>query len=525
MFRARSTSLSCLEFFSLSAFLIAASPAPPRPAAKNTPISESAEPSACQGVCFTDATLSAGFSSLDTFGGHGIQVADVNGDGWLDVYVTHIGEPAENRPDLLFINQGTNPTRFEEAGLEAGVSDEGYFQESSEESHAAVFADLDNDGDFDLFNAHTWNGHNRLYRNEGEGRFVDISDSAGIDVTDIGSRGVTAADMNGDGLLDIVVSAWQGAQPVIYWNLGQLHFERRRLSGVDNRAFANQGITAADYTNDRLPDLALTAFEFIDNEGMGPVALLKNETDRFVDSTDFSSVVYEKWLRNAGGTNGWSFADVDNDGYLDTLIAGAHGAKLYRNTGEGRFYLAHRFEGIYYMGAFGDVDNDGDTDLYLAGDSGIYLNNGSGEFSFKADVGLTDIGFDARSAVFADMNNDGALDLLIASKQGRNSFFLNQSAPGAWLKVSLRGPSGDVGAFGAKVYLYEAGHGDDPDYLRGFREARGATGYCAQDPPILHFGVESQTLYDIVVLFQDGSRIVRDGVGAGAMVHLGGGTP
>lgn len=515
MFHDKSARRSRVESLSLFLFLLTISPTSSR--------AETEGP--CQGLCFTDATQSAGFFSLELYGGHGIQVSDVNGDGWLDVYVTHIARPEENRPDLLFVNQQTDPPTFREMGVEAGVSDDGYFEEISEESHAAVFADLDNDGDFDLFNIHTWNGHNRLYRNEGDGRFVDITESAGIDVTDIGSRGVVAADMDGDGFLDIVISAWQDAQPMVYWNLGGLHFERRRLKGVDNRPFANQGITAADYDDDRLPDLALTAYEFIENEGLGPVALLKNDTDRFVDSTGFSSVSYEKLLRNTGGTNGWSFADIDNDGHLDALIAGAHGAKLYRNTGEGRFELVQRLEGIYYTGAFGDVDNDGDTDLYLAGDSGLYLNNGGGELSFKDDIGLTDIGSDARSAVFADMNNDGSLDLLIASKTGRNSFFLNQSPSGAWLKVTLTGPRGDAGAFGAKVFLYEAGHGGDPQYLRGFREARGGTGYCSQDPPVLHFGVDGQTLYDIVVLFQDGSRLSRNEVASGTTVHMSGRTP
>ena len=151
------------------------------------------------GVGFTNVTGESGFVSLRDFGGHGIQVADIDGDGLLDVYVTHIFDPKQNRPDLLFRNLGGSPQRFEEIGLVAGVADDGFFpltledgtvEEFSEESHAAVFADFDNDGDLDLFNGHTWSGHHRLYRNDGGARFVDISDSAGIDVVAISALGV-----------------------------------------------------------------------------------------------------------------------------------------------------------------------------------------------------------------------------------------------------------------------------------------------------------------------------------------------
>jgi hypothetical protein len=471
-------------------------------------------------VRFSNLNFSSGFTSLPSFGGHGIQVADVNGDDWLDVYVTNIFDPAQDRPDLLFINQKSDPPRFEEMARQAGVSDEGFYNGVSEESHAAVFADLDNDGDFDLFNAHTWSGHNRLYRNDGQGRFTDITASAGIEVTDLGSRGVAAGDMTGDGLLDIVVSAWQDAQPIIYWNQGNLFFDRQRLKGVDNRPFANQGITVADYDGDFIPDLALTAYEFLQEEGVGPIALLSNEGFRFQDATEYAGLRYDRLTNNIRGTNGWSFADVDNDGHLDLLIAGTHGSKLYRNSGDGRFRFLQRFEGNHYTAAFGDVDNDGDVDLYIAGQTVIYLNDGKGSFSATGEVGLSEIGEDARSAVFADMNNDGALDLLIASKMGVNTFFLNQTRSGQWLKVSLVGPNGSAGAFGAKVFVYAAGQLGQAAHLKGFREARSATGYCSQDPPVLHFGLDGPGPYDVLVRFPDGSSLTRTGVSPGQLLRV-----
>ena len=321
-----------------------------------------------------------------------------------------------------------------------------------------MFADFDNDGDLDLFNGHTWSGHHRLYRNEGGARFVDISDSAGIDVRDLGPRGVAAADLDGNGFLDIIVTGWQGFIPNVYMNRGGMRFERERLSGDPSPEFANQGLSVVDLTGDRRPDIALSSFEFVEGSGAGPIAILANEWPRFTERTGFSGLEYEQTTSDFRGTNGYSFQDIDGDRDLDVVVTGFHGSKLYRNNGENRFNLVRRFDGQHYTAAFGDVDNDGDLDLYLAGDPGLFLNDGEGGFTRLDGVGLDGIGADARSAVFADMDNDGDQDLLIASKQGINTFFRNQSAStGDWLGVSLTAPNGERGAVGASVAVTRAG--------------------------------------------------------------------
>ncbi|HEY7697175.1 MAG TPA: CRTAC1 family protein [Vicinamibacteria bacterium] len=476
---------------------------------------------------FRNVTAESGFLSIRGYGGHGIQVADIDGDGLLDVYVTHIFDPKQNRPDLLFRNLGGSPPRFEEIGLAAGVADEGFFpvtledgavEEYSDESHAAVFADFDNDGDLDLFNGHTWNGHHRLYRNDGGARFVDISDSAGIDQRDLGPRGVGSADLDGNGYLDIVVSAWAGHIPNVYMNQGGLRFERIRLPGDADEKFANQGITIVDVNGDRRPDMALSAFEYVDaGSGLGALQLLELDSDRFVERTGFAGLAYEKTTSDYRGTNGFSFQDIDNDADLDLVITGYHGSKLYRNKGEGRFQLDRRFEGVHYTGAFGDVDLDSDLDFYIAGDTGIYINDGAGGFTFQDGIGLDGIGLDARSAVFADMDGDGDLDLLIASKQGPNTFFVNEAAPGGgWLKVALTAPNGEKGAVGAEVALYRGGA------LVGYRVVQTATGYCSQDPSLLHFGVDPAGTYDLRVTFKDGTVATRTGLAPRQVVDVRG---
>jgi hypothetical protein len=490
-----------------------------------------ASTSLAQELRFENATTASGFLSLQGFGGHGIQVADVDSDGLLDVYVTHIFDPKQNRPDLLFRNLGGSPPRFEEIGLAAGVADDGMATVTnedgtvdtvSEESHAAVFADFDNDGDFDLFNGHTWSGNHRLYRNDGGARFSDVSESAGIDRRDLGPRGVGAADLDGNGFLDAVVTAWQGFIPNVYMNHGGLRFQRVRLQGDASEQFANQGLSIVDINRDRTPDVTLTAFEYVDGVGVGPLAVLANQSSRFIEHTGFTGLEYERTTSDFRGTNGFTFQDVDTDGYLDVVVTGYHGSKLYRNNGEGRFHFVRRFEGVHYTAAFGDVDLDFDLDLYFAGDTGIYLNDGEGGFTLRQGLGLDGIGTDARSAVFADMDNDGDLDLLIASKQGPNTFFVNQSASGGWLKLDLTAPNGERGAVGAEAALYKGGSLGDPAALVGIRVVQSTTGYCTQDPALLHFGVDAAGTYDLRVTFKEGSVATRTGLAPKQVVEVKG---
>jgi hypothetical protein len=470
-------------------------------------------------VQFENATEASGFQSLPDVGGHGIQVVDVDGDGWLDIYVTNIYNDQQDRRDLLFINQRDPALRFSELGAERAVEDDGFYGGYSNESHAAIFADLDNDGDFDLYNARTWNGSNRLYRNDGAGPFVDLSESAGIDVTDLGTRGVAAGDFDKNGFLDVLVAAWQNAQPIIYWNAGGMHFERERVHGIDDRWPANQGVTVADIDGDGLPDVALTSFEYYQEETVGPIAVLLNTGDkRFRDATHDLGFYYPRASRDYRGTNGFSFADIDNDGDLDGFIAGYHGSALFRND-NGRFRLIQQFEGVHYTGAFGDVDNDGDLDLYITGEvgdfvEGIFLNDGSGGFTLLEGV-VVGVGNDARASVFADLNNDGSLELIIASKQGVNTVFRNRSARTSAIQIALVGPNGEAGALGARVRLYAAGHVGAAEFLRGMREVRGANGYCAQESPRVHFGVDASSSYDVEVQFTSGTVVTRASLGAG----------
>lgn len=462
---------------------------------------------------FTNITASSRFFSLNNHGGHGVQCADTTDDGLVDIYVTNIFTRYENRPDLFFVNLGNGS--FREQGAQAGIADDGYFGAVSEESHAAVFADFDNDGDYDLFNAHTWTGNHRLYRNDGNGRFSDVSERDGIEVVDRGTRGVAAGDVNGDGFLDLVVSAWTDVPMQLYLGRGNLSFTLGTQFGTRATRLANQGIMLVDYDGDGDLDLVATGHQFA-NPPVGPIAVYRNDgRGNFVDATEASGMTFE-----SEGTNGWSFGDFDNDGDLDGVIVGGSQSKVYLNQGGGRFRLQQVLLSGNYTAALGDFDHDSDLDIYIGGKGAIYSNNGQARFELVDNVGLVGIGNDARGTAVVDIDRDGDLDIVVASKRGPNTLFRNDLNDENWLQIRLIGPQGDAGAFGTKVYVYDSRHVDEPAHLRGFRQARGATGYCAQDSPVLHFGVPGGQAYDVKAVFPNGKFFIAKGVDAPAEILI-----
>lgn len=460
------------------------------------------------GFRFTNVTASSRFFSLRSLGGHGVQCADATGDDLPDVYVTNIFAPNEDRPDLFFVNTGA--ASFRERGASAGIADDGFFGGLSEESHAAVFADLDMDGDFDLFNAHTWSGNHKLYRNEGDGTFQDVSGPAGIEIDSGEPRGVAAGDINGDGIYDLVVSAWENEPMTLYLGRGGLRFERRSLGGLGAK-LAGQGILLSDFDGDSDLDIAVAG-----HVATNPVALLANDgSGNFRDVTAVSGIRFE-----GEGANGWSFGDLDGDADLDAVVVGKNRSRVFANLGRGRFVLRQELDRGNFTAALADFDHDGDLDIYIGGGEAIFENDGTGRFAIVRDVGIAGVGLDGRGAAVVDFDGDGDMDIVLASKRGGNTLFRNDRNDSNWLRVKLVGPSGDAGAFGAKVFVFEERRVDDPAYLRGFREARGATGYCSQNEPILHFGLPGGRRYEVKAVFMDGTFYVAKGVEAPGVVVI-----
>ena len=174
---------------------------------------------------------------------------------------------------------------------------------------------------------------------------------------------------------------------------------------------------------------------------------------------------------------------------------------------------------IYVNGA---LDNDGDLDLVFAGDDEVYLNQGDGTFVEGPSVPISGIN-DPRAVAFADIDDDGDLDFAIAAKLSRNWLVRNDFNDGNWLKVELVSPQGQAGAFGAWTFVYPAGQIGGT--LIGMRESKGNYGYLGQDDPVLHFGLGSNTLVDVVVEFVDGSQVTQTNVSANQLLVIDGSAP
>ncbi|MEX0610523.1 MAG: VCBS repeat-containing protein, partial [Pirellulales bacterium] len=398
--------------------------------------------SAAGELSFTDITRKAGTggpTERGKTGGHGVMFADVDSDGLPDLYITMIFD--DPMPELFYRNLGGG--RFQEEAARRGIDD---FDGGS---HGACFADLDNNGHYDLVNGATWHSPqhpaiNRVYRNDGRGMFTDVTAASGIPPDRTWpTRAVLAFDMDGDGRLDLFcVTNYLGSDDPpgerneVYRNLGELRFSPVEAGDLVT-APCGQGATDADFDGDGHIDV-------IAANRTGDVNILRNGGRGRFTRVDPASI----GIRHRAA-DGITMADVNNDGHLDMLLASGNVGHLYMNSGGGTFTFVQDFsETRGYMGGFADLNNNGHLDLVFAGDGKVYMNDGTGRFTPGASVPVDGIN-DPRAIAFADIDGDGDLDFAIGCKRSRNWLVRNDlNGGGHWLKVRLVSPQGQAGAFG-----------------------------------------------------------------------------
>ena len=493
--------------------------------------------------------------------GHGAGFADVTGDSIPDLYISSAKRKANGQiPETLYIGQPGGAAYSEEDG-KRGCSD----SYGMTGTHGISFFDYDNDGDFDIYNA-TTDDRNRLYRNTG-GFFTDVSDSVGLKAILVpidtygpvgyGTRGVVAFDADNNGYIDLLGVNWgpvenskevpwiTPAQPnEFYYNNGNGTFTKDDTRGLtlppNPSNEGTQGVTAVDVNNDGWMDVFICHrnYAYLGKDGSGndlfgagtvpcPNQLLMNDgTGHFVDETKMRGL-YDA----ANDCNGATFADFDNDGDLDLFIPpkdiGVRKLKIYKNDGNGYFTdisSTIKIDQWGFSSIFGDFNNDGYLDLFDSrsyGTSAIYLNTGTGNFVLQASAGVETSAYDPRGGALADVDGDGDLDIYYvdANKDGvakySNRLYRNNTKNGNhWLKVTGRGPQGDAGGMGTKVWVFEAGAMDDMQKLVGYRQVQNTYGYLCQDDPVQHFGLGTRTSVDVKVRFLDGTELRMAGVAA-----------
>ena len=439
--------------------------------------------------------------AMDTGYGMGVAAGDYDNDGDIDLYVTNYG------PNVLLKNKGNG--EFEDVSDVARVADEGW-------GTGAAFLDLDSDGDLDLFvvNYVNWSvsieqdcfstatgwsladycwptaynapARDRLYRNNGDGTFTDVSDQAGLDVAFGNGLGVVGLDADNDGRTDVFVANDMGENQ-LWLNRGDLRFDDEALllgCAVDEHGVpkSGMGVAAVDYDNDGDTDLL--------------VVNLATQTDSFFrnNGTFFEDATVSVGLAAATKRYtrfGVALVDFNNDTRLDLYEAnGAIG--FSRETLNDRLYA--------------------EPDLLLRGlpDSRfkeVQLQGGT----------QTPLVYTSRGMAVGDVDNDGGLDLLIVNRDGPANLLMNQvSNQGNWIRFRVLDRH-NRDAYAATVSA-------DVGPMRVSRDVQAAGSYLASNDPRVHMGLGEETsVRNVSVRWTDGSREHFGDIDAGttAVLRLG----
>jgi len=455
---------------------------------------------------FTDVSVASG--TADDGLGKGVAFADIDNDGYVDLYVSNKGGA-----NKLFRNNGAGLFEDITASAGEGIDDPGF-------TMGSVFGDFDNDGLVDLYLAKGGRYEieaNRLFRNIGGGKFEDVTDQAGVGLKSF-TYSASFVDYDNDGRLDLYCANYgPGAKNILYRNNGDGSFtDVTDLAGVGDLSWSWMGVWA-DVNGDNFQDLYVVNGRYPAGE---PNRLYLNNGDgTFRDFTGEAGVADPNWGLGA------AFADIDNDGDLDLFVSNYVGDNgLYLNNGQGVFTLASDRVKKDHQGwgkgpTFGDIDNDGDLDLY-EGDcklaNQLYINDGQGRF---ADVASTQPQLQCstvrtKGTAFADVDNDGDLDLYVINWGAPNHLYINDQNDSNWLKVKAVGSLSNRDAVGTRISVYQNGR------LVATREVATATGFCAQNPLIAHFGLASGSSYDVVAVFPSGKQARLEGVTSGQLLEI-----
>jgi hypothetical protein len=421
------------------------------------------------------------------------------------------------KPNRLYRNdRGT----FVEIGAEAGVAD-------LTDTRAAAWGDFDADGNVDLYVGFTRRSEtkNKLYKNDGKGHFTDVAASLGVDAMGE-TRQVSWIDYDRDGDLDLFV-AFRDAPNMLFRNDGGRFTNVAKELGVDD---PRRTVGAVWFDFDEDGDLDL----FTANQNGDTNGLYRNDGGKFVDVAKELGVD-APGRPETSGSNGPSVADVDGDGHLDLFVAGYGGNFLYRNDGHGRFMNIAPRMGVSggdkaTPSRWGDYDNDGRPDLYVSSyidqplnEHDFLYHNEGGRFvdvlpQLKLPRGAT------HGVQWVDFDGDGALDLALANNNpnGSHALYRNLLPAGRAkqsVQISVVDARGRATLAGSEVRVYAAG----TRTLVGAGLVDTGSGYCSQNVMPVHVGLGSTSRVDVEVttMTQQGRKVTRmTGVAAGAKITV-----
>ena len=476
---------------------------------------------------FNDITASSGINTTGKWA-TGVSIVDINQDSLPDIYLCFAGPHGpEKRANSLYINNGNNS--FTDKAVEYGLADTGH-------SVQAVFFDYDRDHDLDMYlltNITDETGPNiirpkrnngemantdRLYRNNGNNTFTNVSREAGITHEGYG-LGVSVADINEDGWPDIFVSNDYISNDQLYINNKNGTFTDVAGIAFKHTSYSAMGNDIGDINNDGKPDLIEVDMLPPDNYrkkimlgatnhdryrselqyGYDPQFMRNTlQLNRGVDVKGTPGFSEIGQLSGIGATD-WSWsallADLDNDGWKDLVVTNGYPRDITN-----RDFITYRAK-------------SGNTDLFPALQkldgallhSFVFQNQKNLTYKdISAEWGITKSAYTS-GAAYADLDNDGDLDLVLvntgtpADLYRNNTDTLNQHHS---LRIALKGPTGNRDAYGTKIQLFA-------DTLAMYQEYNPVHGYQSSVAGPVHFGMNSKSKADSVVVTWPDGKISR----------------
>ncbi len=479
---------------------------------------------------FEDITLPAGLTEPNGWS-TGVSMADVNGDGWLDIYICKSGQfSTANRHNLLYINNGNNT--FSEQAKNYGLNDSSF-------STQAAFFDMDLDGDLDMFllnhavaqprsiqlgslrNERDQYAGNKLFRND-NGYYTDISIQAGIKGNLINfGLGLIIGDINNDGYPDIFVTNDYNEQDFLYLNNKKGGFTEIINKSMAHIANFSMGCDLADINNDGYLDLFVVDMLPEDNYRQkllkGPSRydayelsvengyyhqIMHNMLQINNGNNTFSEIAYSAGVAATDWSWAPLFADFDNDGYQD----------LYITSGYRRDFTNMDFLKYTYGNAEKKASEKGEKintaelvkqmpEVKIS--NYLYKGNASLQFENISASAAINVPSFSNGAAYADLDNDGDIDIAVNNINDNAFIFRNNATDinkNNFIRIKCIGDSKNTNAIGTRIKIIT-------DSTTLTRELMPTRGYQSSVDPVIHFGLGDITSVNIEIIFPSGKRL------------------